>query len=101
MRIQVVLALPKRQQVVDLDVPSSCCAREAVQLALRAGLSLADSGLSADTAALGVFGECVSDTTRLQDGDRVEIYRPLQQDPKERRRQRADSERKDGRAKGN
>jgi putative ubiquitin-RnfH superfamily antitoxin RatB of RatAB toxin-antitoxin module len=31
----------------------------------------------------------VSADTRLADGDRVEVYRPLQIDPKQARRQRA------------
>jgi putative ubiquitin-RnfH superfamily antitoxin RatB of RatAB toxin-antitoxin module len=36
-----------------------------------------------------VYGRRVSAETRLADGDRVEIYRELLIDPKERRRQRA------------
>lgn len=38
---------------------------------------------------IGVFGRLEPLDTPLQDGDRVEIYRPLQVDPKERRRRRA------------
>lgn len=38
---------------------------------------------------LGVFSKPVTPTTRLQSGDRVEVYRPLLGDPKEKRRQRA------------
>jgi len=38
---------------------------------------------------VGIFGKRVSLETRLADGDRVEIYRPLAMDPKESRRRRA------------
>lgn len=41
-----------------------------------------------DSAAVGIFGERKSRDAQLQDGDRVEIYRPLTVDPRERRRQR-------------
>ena len=37
----------------------------------------------------GIFGSRVPLTTILKEGDRVEIYRPLLIDPKEKRRQRA------------
>lgn len=42
-------------------------------------------GASAD---VGVWGSERAPTHRLREGDRVEIYRPLQVDPKEARRQR-------------
>jgi putative ubiquitin-RnfH superfamily antitoxin RatB of RatAB toxin-antitoxin module len=42
-----------------------------------------------DPRFLGVFGEPATPETRLRDGDRVEVYRPLQIDPKEARRRRA------------
>ena len=37
--------------------------------------------------SLGVYGQLVDDNYLLQQGDRLEIYRPLLQDPMERRRQ--------------
>ena len=39
--------------------------------------------------SLGVFAQKVTLDTLLEDGDRVEIYRPLTADPKEVRRQLA------------
>jgi putative ubiquitin-RnfH superfamily antitoxin RatB of RatAB toxin-antitoxin module len=39
--------------------------------------------------AYAIFGERVQADTRLQDGDRLELLRPLQIDPKEARRKRA------------
>jgi putative ubiquitin-RnfH superfamily antitoxin RatB of RatAB toxin-antitoxin module len=36
---------------------------------------------------VGIFSRPVSHDTLLREGDRVEVYRPLKVDPKERRRQ--------------
>ena len=41
-----------------------------------------------DHAAVGIFGHACGRATRLREGDRVEIYRPLQVDPRESRRRR-------------
>ncbi len=39
--------------------------------------------------AVGIYSKPVSKDTVLRDGDRIEIYRPLRLDPKEKRRQLA------------
>jgi len=63
-----------------------------VKLNLPAGATVLDavvaSGLQAE-GGFGVFGKRVSGHTRVRDGDRVEIYRRLAEDPKEARRRRA------------
>lgn len=43
---------------------------------------------------VGIFGRLVPLDSPLRDGDRVEIYRPLNADPKEVRRRRAASGKK-------
>ena len=54
----------------------------------------------ADPAApLGIFGRQVKDDTILQNGDRVELYRPLLIDPKTARRRRAAESAADKKAK--
>ena len=40
-----------------------------------------------DSAAVGIFGESRTRTDAVSDGDRVELYRPLRADPRERRRE--------------
>ncbi len=42
-------------------------------------------------AAVGIYGQSAPRTAPVADGDRVEIYRPLMQDPKTARRRRAAS----------
>ena len=38
---------------------------------------------------IGIFGTLVPLTRIVKDGDRIEVYRPLQLDPKEKRRERS------------
>ena len=61
-----------------------------VEDALR--LALADpefAGIDLVHAPVGIFGRVVQRNQRLQEGDRVELYRPLAEDPKTARRRRA------------
>ena len=41
---------------------------------------------------VGLFSKRVSRDTVLKEGDRIEVYRPLTLDPKEKRRQRAEKQ---------
>jgi len=43
---------------------------------------------------VGIFGKLVTNETVLRTGDRIEVYRPLKVDPRERRRQKVEEERK-------
>ena len=69
-----------------------------LQLSLEVGATVADalklSGIlqsnpEVQGLALGIFSKQVTMDTLLKSGDRIEIYRPLTLDPKEKRRQRA------------
>jgi putative ubiquitin-RnfH superfamily antitoxin RatB of RatAB toxin-antitoxin module len=80
MRVQVVRAWARDFEAVDLELPAGARVADAV----------AASGL--DTAGIdgyAIFGERVSAGDALSDGDRVELLRPLQADPKDARRRRA------------
>jgi putative ubiquitin-RnfH superfamily antitoxin RatB of RatAB toxin-antitoxin module len=44
--------------------------------------------------AYAIFGQRVEGDSPLRDGDRVELLRPLQADPKEARRQRVERRRR-------
>ena len=78
------------------------------RIQLRADASVADaiaaSGVAAQfaidvgTLVAGVWSKEVQRDTRLCDGDRVELYRPLKADPKDLRRRRA--ERASGKRRG-
>ncbi len=89
--VEVVLALPRHQYQCALHVPEGTTAHEVRKLALSNDLLSPGAQVDIDPllAPLGVFGERVDNNHILAAGDRLEIYRPLQQDPKELRRQRA------------
>ena len=84
--VEVAYAEADKQVIVSLQVPVGTSAGEAVR---RSGLAEQFPGMDSNTAAIGVFGIPVSPCAPLAQGDRVEIYRPLQVDPKEARRKRA------------
>jgi uncharacterized protein len=46
------------------------------------------------SAPLGIFGQPCQRTDVPADGDRIELYRPLASDPRERRRQQVRSQRR-------
>lgn len=83
--IEVAYGTAEQQRLYRFRLPANSTARQAA-LAARV---LADFPEAAPaTAPLGIFGKAVKDEHILRDGDRVEIYRPLQADPKEARRKR-------------
>ena len=84
--IQVAYARPERQAVWSLYVPVGTTARTAVR---QAGLEALFPEIDPNAAPLGIYGRHVEDEHVLRSGDRVEIYRPLEVDPREARRQRA------------
>ena len=51
-----------------------------------------------DSAAVGIFGEPRARTDSCADGDRIELYRPLRRDPRQRRRERVQRERRSGKS---
>lgn len=84
--VEVVLAMPERQELVALEVAAGTTITQAIVLS---GVAEMFDGFQVDLANVGIFGNKVSPEQVLRDGDRVEIYRPLVADPKEVRRQRA------------
>lgn len=85
-RVSVVYAMPARQFVRELELPAGATVADAIggsDIVALAGIP------AEDLAHIGIFGHPVDRDRILRDGDRVEIYRPLQVDPKEARRRRA------------
>lgn len=86
MRVEVAYARPDRQRLVTVELAAGATARDAVRASR---LEKEFPEIDCERAPLGVFGRACSDDTVLRAGDRVEIYRPLEVDPKEARRRRA------------
>lgn len=84
--IRVVCAEPERQTVLELEVPEGCTAGEALEIS---GIRALHPALEASHCGIGIFGREVAPGQLLRDGDRVEVLRPLREDPRERRRRLA------------
>ena len=86
--IEVAYALPWNQVLRHLKVPFGTSAAQAVQFS---GICKVFPEIDLLHNSLGIFGKLVKPETILRDHDRVEIYRPLTVDPKEKRRKRAEA----------
>jgi len=78
---------PAPRQVLEWHValPEGATVRDAV---LASGWPAAAGAVEPAAAELGVWGRRCRPEQLLRDGDRVEVYRPLQVDPKVARRER-------------
>ena len=86
MRIEIVFALPERQFLESVEVPDGAVLADVIRAS---SLAKTFPGLDHETLATGIWGKIVAQDTEVQDGDRVELYRPLEIDPREARRQKA------------
>lgn len=87
MRITVAHCLAPRQvQEFQIDLPEGARASQALQAC---GIGLQEDGAPGDPGwLLGIWGRRCTPAAALQDGDRLEVYRPLRVDPKVARRER-------------
>ncbi|HEX7342168.1 MAG TPA: RnfH family protein [Rhodanobacteraceae bacterium] len=87
-RVEVVVARIGQAWSRSLVLDAGATVADAVALS---GLAAVCAEVSVTADCLGIFGRRVLPTHVLRDGDRVEIYRPLQLDPMDARRRRARS----------
>lgn len=86
MRVSVAVALPGRQEVIDLELPPGATVADAIAAAR---IAERFPGLDLSAMRLGIWSREAEARTRLRDADRVELYRALKADPKQQRRNRA------------
>lgn len=84
--VQVCYALPDSAFLRSLRVPAGTTIEQAVA---QSGLLQAVPGIDLAVNMVGIYGKRKPLDTVLREHDRVEVYRPLQADPKEARRRRA------------
>jgi uncharacterized protein len=87
MTVEVVYALPEKQYLRTVTLEEGATVEQAIKAS---GLLSLRKDIDLNTNKVGVYSRPVKLDDVLQDGDRVEIYRPLIADPKEMRRQRAE-----------
>jgi uncharacterized protein len=97
-RCTVAYATRARQYLWSVELPLGATIAEALAAARAraAGESGADS-IPWESAPVGIFGELRRRSDACADGDRIELYRSLQKDPRARRRERVQRERRAGR----
>jgi len=78
MHVGVAYADKFKQTWLKLDVPDGASARDAIA---RSGLLAQFPEIDLARNQVGIFGRIVSLDTKLADGNRVEIYRPIIADP--------------------
>ena len=84
-RVEVVYAQPQHSIVKALNIRAGALIADALALVAKdedfRGVDLANS-------AVGIFGRVARQDQILKDGDRLEIYRPLLEEPRLARRKR-------------
>jgi len=101
-RCVVAYATRDHQYLWTVDLPREATVREAINAAqgLAADTRTTRGGgeqmeqIPWDTAPVGIFGELCDRDAVPADGDRIEIYRPLLSDPRERRREKVRRDRR-------
>jgi putative ubiquitin-RnfH superfamily antitoxin RatB of RatAB toxin-antitoxin module len=92
-RCVVAYATRERQYLWAVDVPTDATIADVIEAARQ----LADEpDVPWETAPVGIFGELRERSYCPAEGDRVEIYRPLPTDPRDRRREAVQRQRKTG-----
>ena len=85
-QVEVVVARPDRQALCSLRLPTGTDAAGAVT---RADLQATFPDIELQACKLAVWGRPVAADHVLADGDRVEVLRPLELDPRDARRELA------------
>jgi putative ubiquitin-RnfH superfamily antitoxin RatB of RatAB toxin-antitoxin module len=84
--VEVAYATPQAQCILKVRGEPGLTLKQAVE---RSNILERFPEIDLTQAKMGVFGKLATPDTKLVDGDRVEIYRPLIADPKEARKRRA------------
>ncbi|BBU96687.1 MULTISPECIES: RnfH family protein [Providencia] len=87
LNIEVTYALPEKQFLLSVKVKEGATIEEAI---LASGILALRDDIDLKKNKIGIYSRPAKLTDLVQDGDRVEIYRPLIADPKELRRKRAE-----------
>ena len=93
MQFEVVYALPNEQPIFTVNSETTISIRQAIH---DSGILTKYPQLVIEELKIGVFGRICALDDYLEDGDRVEIYRPLIISPIDARRIRAEKKRKTG-----
>jgi putative ubiquitin-RnfH superfamily antitoxin RatB of RatAB toxin-antitoxin module len=85
--VEVAYALPDKQEILTVRVPKGSTAEQAIQ---KSDILTHFPDIDMANSKIGIFSRPCKMDKELEAGDRIEIYRPLIIDPKEKRRRRAE-----------
>jgi uncharacterized protein len=87
-KVEVAYATPEKQRIVSVDVAPGTVAYDVV---LQSGIDKIFPEIDVPNAKMGLFGKAIQPKSQaVEEGDRIEIYRPLKADPKASRAARAE-----------
>lgn len=83
--VEVAYATPERQTIISVTLPIGSTVIQAIEAS---NLLPLYPEIDLTSGKIGIFGQICPANKVLTAGDRVEVYRPLQQDPMSARRER-------------
>ena len=86
MIVEVAYALAEKQSLISLEVKEGSTLKEAIDAS---GVLRQYKQIDLSKDRVGIFSKFATLDTVLREKDRVEIYRPLEADPKKIRKERA------------
>lgn len=84
-QVEVAYATQEKQTLISLTLPENTTAEQAI---MASNILEQFPGIDLCSQKIGIFGTICTLDNPLMQGDRVEIYRPLLQDPMTARRNR-------------
>lgn len=84
--IEIAYGTPQQQMILELDINPGTSPREAV---IESSIDQYFPEIDKQNCDIGIFGKAIRPDHEMENGDRIEIYRPLIADPKEVRKRRA------------
>lgn len=89
--VEVCYAQTHQQEIASLTLPPQTKVLQAIQ---QSGILDKFPDIDLSKNSIGIFGKIIELDQVLRDRDRIEIYRPLHEDPMQARRRRAEQEKK-------
>ncbi|MCD6038700.1 MAG: pasI [Gammaproteobacteria bacterium] len=87
-KVEIAYATPEEQKIIVIQIDEGCNIAQAIEVS---GILQLFTTIDLKHQKIGIFSKKKKLSDLLEDGDRVEIYRPLIMDPKEARRKREQS----------
>ena len=87
-RVEIVFAAPDTQSLLELELNAGTTVKRALELS---GIYERFGNVDMTNMQVGIWGQLVGRDRIVENGDRIELYRPLEIDPREARRRLAES----------